>query len=424
MKLIVVADDFTGANDTGVQLAKKGAKTEVMLTQRQKPSRNADVLVINTESRASSAQDAAQAVTESLRQWCKPGEFSPLVYKKIDSTFRGNVGAEIEAAMLATGKSLALIAGAIPGAGRTTEQGECLVHQVPLLETEFASDPRTPIVSSRISVLIAQQSDVPVFEINLAQVRGMELDSALEQLAGDVHAMVVVDAQTDNDLELIARAAMNMDRPPLLVGAAGLANALPVSAYLSERQALPVLVVAGSMSEATRRQVEQARRSKRGEIVDIDVAALLTAEAAEYCQAVVAHACQLLEQGKHCILRTSREESDRFQIDALCQQHNLSRQQVGEKISKQLGQLTLAITGQTCIGGLFLTGGDIAIAVANALGAEGYRIESEVAPCIPCGTFINSEIDDLPVITKAGGFGTESTLCDALYFIEEMYSDH
>ncbi|NIY48182.1 D-threonate kinase [Cedecea colo] len=424
MKLIVVADDFTGANDTGVQLAKKGAKTEVMLSQKQKPSRHADVLVINTESRASTAYEATQAVTRALCQWCQPGEASPLVYKKIDSTFRGNIGAEVEAAMRATGKPLALIAGAIPGAGRTTEQGECRVHGVPLLETEFASDPRTPIISSRISTLIAQQSEIPVCEISLPRVRSGELVSALEQLAGQGNTMVVVDAVTDNDLELIARAAMSLSQTPLLVGAAGLANALPVSAWLTERRALPVLVVAGSMSEVTRRQVEQAKCSKRAEIVDIDVGKLLTSQAEDHREAVLTQACQLLEKGLHCILRTSREAEDRFQIDGLCQRHNLSRQQIGEQISRQLGLLTLAITGQARIGGLFLTGGDIAIAVANALGAEGYRIESEVAPCIPCGTFINSEIDDLPVITKAGGFGMESTLCDALYFIEEMYGDH
>lgn len=99
----------------------------------------------------------------------------------------------------------------------------------------------------------------------------------------------------------------------------------------------------------------------------------------------------------------------------------MSRQQLGERLSHRLGVVTLNIIEQARIGGLFLTGGDIATAVAGALGAEGYRIQSEVAPCIPCGTFVNSEIDDLPVITKAGGFGSDSTLCDALYYIEEMY---
>ena len=71
MKMIVIADDFTGSNDTGVQLAKKGARTEVMLSTSQKPSRRADVLIINTESRAVSAELAAKAVRRALAPWCE-----------------------------------------------------------------------------------------------------------------------------------------------------------------------------------------------------------------------------------------------------------------------------------------------------------------------------------------------------------------
>ena len=52
MKMIVIADDFTGANDTGVQLAKKGARTDVVLNELPQSTRRTDVLVINTESRA------------------------------------------------------------------------------------------------------------------------------------------------------------------------------------------------------------------------------------------------------------------------------------------------------------------------------------------------------------------------------------
>ena len=79
MKMIVIADDFTGSNDTGVQLAKKGARTEVMLTPDQKPSRRADVLVINTESRAMPAAEAGKAVAQALAPWCD-GDARPLVY--------------------------------------------------------------------------------------------------------------------------------------------------------------------------------------------------------------------------------------------------------------------------------------------------------------------------------------------------------
>ena len=316
MKMIVIADDFTGSNDTGVQLAKKGARTEVMLTPDQKPSRRADVLVINTESRAMPAAEAGKAVAQALAPWCD-GDARPLVYKKIDSTFRGNVGAEVTAAMRAANRKLAVIAAAIPAAGRTTRDGLCLVNGT---------------------------------------------------------------------------------------------------------QELPVLVVAGSMSEATRRQVEKALCQARASVVDIDASRLASAQYEQEMAAAVEQACALLSRQQHTILRTSRSADDRQMIDGLCAQAGLSRQQLGEMLSERLGMITLRIIEQARIGGLFLTGGDIATAVAAALGAEGYRIQSEVAPCIPCGTFVNSEIDDLPVITKAGGFGSDSTLCDALYFIEEMYS--
>ncbi|MCZ4673975.1 D-threonate kinase [Citrobacter sedlakii] len=421
MKMIVIADDFTGSNDTGVQLAKKGARTEVMLTPEQKPSRRADVLVINTESRAIPAEQAAKAVAQALAPWCE-GETLPLVYKKIDSTFRGNVGAEVTAAMRAANRTLAVIAAAIPAAGRTTRDGLCLVNGTPLLETEFASDPKTPILSSRIAELIALQSDIPVHDVSLDDVRRGQLSALLRAFAAEGECMVVVDAVEDRDLSLIAQAICEQATLPLLVGAAGLANALPVRMFMQEKQELPVLVVAGSMSEATRRQVEKALCQARASVVDIDASRLISAQAEQEIAAVVEQACALLGRQQHTILRTSRSADDRQMIDALCTEAGVSRQQLGEMLSQRLGTITLRIIEQARIGGLFLIGGDIATAVASALGAEGYRIQSEVAPCIPCGTFVNSEIDDLPVITKAGGFGSDSTLCDALYFIEEMYS--
>jgi len=422
MKMVVIADDFTGANDTGVQLAKKGARTEVMLNERQRSPRRADVLVNNTESRALSAELARDKVSKALAQWFDDRQEPPVIYKKIDSTFRGNVGAEVDAAMAVSGAQLAIVAAAIPAAGRVTVNGQCLVHGVPLLETEFASDPKTPIVSSHIKTLIGLQTALPVSELGLARVRGGSLAADLQRLGLSGPCIVVVDAENDSDLARLAQAINELTFRYVLVGAAGLANALPASSYLAVAQTLPVLVVAGSMSEATRQQIAFAAREKSLGIVDIDVAALLQPDARTVVEALARQASAVLNDRQHCVLRTCRDADARNTIDALCERYQLTRQQLGERISATLGDMTLTIINQAKIGGLFLTGGDIAIAVARALKAEGYRITREVVPCVPCGTFVNSEIDDLPVITKAGGFGGETTLRDALYFIEEMYS--
>ena len=421
MKMIVIADDFTGANDTGVQLAKKGARTEVMLNEQLSPRRT-DVLVINTESRALTPEQAGEKVKEAAAPWFDGQQDTPVIYKKIDSTFRGNVGAEVAAAMAASGAQLAIVAAAIPAAGRITVDGQCLVHGVPLVETEFATDPKTPIVSSHIKTLIGLQTTLPVSELGLAQVRGGALLTELQRLCESERGIVVVDAENDGDLAQLAQAISALTCRYVLVGAAGLANALPASSYLAPEQKLPVLVVAGSMSEATRQQIVFAAGEKSLGIVDIDVAALLQAGSETAMAEIARQATAVLNDRQHCVLRTCRDADARNMIDALCEQHQLTRQQLGERISATLGEITLTIINQSQIGGLFLTGGDIAIAVARALKAEGYRINSEVVPCVPCGTFVNSEIDDLPVITKAGGFGGETTLRDALYFIEEMYS--
>ncbi|AFJ48297.1 D-threonate kinase [Shimwellia blattae] len=421
MKMVVIADDFTGANDTGVQLARKGARTDVLLSERQSPLRRCDVLVINTESRALPADQARQRVQAALAPWCGGGE-AVQIYKKIDSTFRGNVGAEIEAAMAACGAVLAIVAAAIPAAGRTTHNGRCLVNGVPLDETEFASDPKTPIVSSRIKTLISQQTRTGVQELDLATLRSPALPERLKAAGRSGPCILVVDAESDADLALLARHATALTVPYLLVGAAGLANTLDPRLFMAPRQPLPVLVVAGSMSEATREQIAFAAREDAVGIVDIDVASLTGSEPAVACRRWVAEAVALLQARRHCVLRTCRDSADRHRIDGLCARSGLSRRQLGERISRALGEITVDIIRNTRPGGLFLTGGDMAIAVARALGAEGYRIAAEVAPCVPCGTFINSDIDDLPVITKAGGFGGITTLRDALHYVEEMYS--
>lgn len=421
MKMIVIADDFTGANDTGVQLAKKGARTDVVLNALPHSTHRTDVLVVNTESRALSAVMAQAKVSEVLQAYCQ-NEPPPLVYKKIDSTFRGNVGAEIEAAMMASGAQLAIVAAAIPAAGRVTMNGQCLVHGIPLVETEFASDPKTPIFSSNIKTLIGLQTNYPIHELDLQVVRAGKLGAELQRLSQRGPSIVVVDAQTDSDLTLLAQATLQLSTRYLLVGAAGLANALPAICYLTPRQQLPVLVVAGSMSEATRQQIVFAEEETSLGILDVDVESLLQTNSQAAVERIVQQAVTVLRNRQHCVLRTCRDADARQMIDTLCEKYDLTRQQLGDKISQTLGAITLAVINQAQIGGLFLTGGDIAIAVARALGAEGYRITCEVVPCVPCGTFVNSEIDDLPVITKAGGFGSTSTLRDALYFIEEMYS--
>lgn len=410
--VLVIADDFTGANDAGSGLAQAGARVHVLFgTEAPLPDDAADVLVISTDSRAVSASQAAERVAQVVQHFAAQLQQGWL-FKKIDSTLRGNVGAETTAALHASGKRLALVAPAVPRLGRTTREGKVWVNQRLLTDTEFASDPKTPILSPRV----LDQMQIDGTEIDLPTLRSDRLDAVLAA----AHGVVVVDAENEADLARLIIAAARLTEKPLLVGAAGLSDAL--GAALSVRPSRPVLAVVGSMSSSAQQQIATLLKQRAVEIVDVDIRQLFQQPAWPDRDRWIEQAETALRAGRHTVIRTCQHESQRHDIGHLSQQHSVTRQQLGEAISQLLGEITHSLCRTQLPHALYLSGGDVAIAVAQALGASGFKIQGLVAGCVPHGVLLNSEFT-LPVMTKAGGFGDENTLVAAIGFIEEKSSE-
>lgn len=410
--VLVIADDFTGANDAGSGLAQAGARVHVLFgTEAPLPDDAADVLVISTDSRAVSASQAAERVAQVVQHFAAQLQQGWL-FKKIDSTLRGNVGAETAAALHASGKTLALVAPAVPRLGRTTREGKVWVNQRLLTDTEFASDPKTPILSPRV----LDQMQIDGTEIDLPTLRSDRLDAVLAA----AHGVVVVDAENEADLARLITAAARLAEKPLLVGAAGLSDAL--GAALSVRPSRPVLAVVGSMSSSAQQQIATLLKQRAVEIVDVDIRQLFQQPAWPDRDRWIEQAETALRAGRHTVIRTCQHESQRHDIGHLSQQHSVTRQQLGEAISQLLGEMTHSLCRTQLPHALYLSGGDVAIAVAQALGASGFKIQGLVAGCVPHGVLLNSEFT-LPVMTKAGGFGDENTLVAAIGFIEEKSSE-
>lgn len=410
--VLVIADDFTGANDAGSGLAQAGARVHVLFgTEAPLPDDAADVLVISTDSRAVSASQATERVAQVVQHFAAQLQQGWL-FKKIDSTLRGNVGAETSAALRASGKTLALVAPAVPRLGRTTREGKVWVNQRLLTDTEFASDPKTPILSA----CILDQMQIDGTEIDLATLRSDRLDAVLAA----AHGIVVVDAENEADLARLITAAAQLTEKPLLVGAAGLSDAL--GAALSVRSSRPVLAVVGSMSSSAQQQIATLRNQRAVEIVDVDIRQRFQQPAWPDRDRWIEQAATALRAGRHTVIRTCQHASQRHEIAHLSQQHSVTRQQLGEAISQLLGEMTYSLCRAQLPHALYLSGGDVAIAVAQALGASGFKIQGLVAGCVPHGVLLNSEFT-LPVMTKAGGFGDENTLVAAIGFIEEKSSE-
>lgn len=398
-EVVVIADDFTGANDAGVSLALSGKKVSVAF---QTPfTGNTDALVINSDSRAMPASEAAEKVSGYRAET----ETARWLVKKIDSTLRGNPGAEIEALLRISGKRQAVIAPAFPQAGRTTAQGICLVNGVPVTETEFASDPKTPVRHAHIAAVLAEQT-----ALASQVVSAPALSAALHS----DHALLIVDAQSDEELDQIMAVVSACDTPPLLVGSAGLCDAL--ARHLAQPR--PLLAVVGSMSEIAQAQIQRVCRQPNVRSVLIDINDVFNDGTAGYVQQIAA----ALSAGHHCVVHTCADYQARHQIAALCQQQGLSRAVLGEKISAFLGELTQHVLQSINPAALYVSGGDVAMAVASALNAQGFEITGQVARCVPFGRFLGCRWQG-PVMTKAGGFGTETTLLEVLHFIEEKMSD-
>lgn len=417
MKLTVLADDFTGSNDTGVQFSKKGLRTVVTtnLENLNKSVMAGDVLVIDTESRFDSSKVAYNKIYEVIKNIGTNQD--TLLYKKIDSTFRGNIGAEIQATMDATGISSVLLIPALPSNGRTTENGFVYLNGKLLAETEIAKDPKNPVSKSEIRLILAEQTDAEVLVYKKTQ--DYTTESILKWLSKhhtSKQQIFVFDATTDADLELLAPTIAEWDKPFLLSGTAGLAAYLPEVFQLIDKKG--TLSIIGSVSQVTREQVNYAQSKGLLHLVSLTAQQLLEKN---YWEEIMVKVHDLLKTGQNVALYTASSRSNIEASKTYAHQNGIDVQQVSTYIALALGQLSSEIIKRSMnsIGGVFVTGGDTLINLAEALGIDGMVIQDEVQPAIPVANFLSPLLSHIPIVTKAGAFGKIDTLYDVLEFFNQ-----
>ncbi|MBM7615627.1 four-carbon acid sugar kinase family protein [Alkaliphilus hydrothermalis] len=416
-RLILIADDFTGSNDTGVQFSKNGLKTVVMtnLDLLDEALSNCDVLVVDTESRF---DDSKTAYDKTLRvgHLIKRNKVN-YFYKKLDSTFRGNIGSEIAGAMDGIGVDFAIVAPAFPAAGRKTLGGRVYVHDTLLEKTEVAVDPKNPVMESFIPAIIAQQSDKRTAIIDRSIVLyGIEaLHKAIIDQRNRGVEIIVIDSVDAEDLNTVAQAIAQMKDRFLMVGSAGLAEFLPKTLKLmKEKKSIGVIV--GSVSDITRKQANYAIDKYGLEEVIIHIQDMFTSKEEEK-KRILGKVIKLVEENKDFVLRSTKTAEDVNQAIDIGKEYGLDSYGVSDKIAQFIGEITKGILDSSCVAGLMLTGGDIAIKAATMLGVSGTMIKNEILPGIPYGYFLHDTYGNLPIVTKAGGFGEEDAIIKVIDYL-------
>jgi len=264
MKTVVLDDDPTGtqsASDAAVLLEYDAALIREVL-------RTADSVYVQTNSRAID-EAAAVALVSDIRDAARRaaadlGEELQFVLRG-DSTLRGHVFAETE--QFLDEDSVIVFNPAFPDGGRTTVGGIHLVRiggrEVPAHETEYAEDPVFPFSSGVLAEYVAEKSGRPVVGIDLATVRAGRTASAIA--TAPAGAVVAPDAQTDDDIRLIAEAIRTVRRAgrsvvvrsaaPLAAALAGVQSPalLPHPLLTAPR---PTLLVCGSHTAGATAQLE------------------------------------------------------------------------------------------------------------------------------------------------------------------------
>lgn len=406
---IVIADDFTGANDTGMQFYNQGCSVNVSLSN-DSGDFDSDIVVYNTDSRSMTRSDAMNSVAKVIER-CNISK-NTFIYKKIDATFRGNIGSEIEALIDATQFSFAILCCALPSKGRTIENGKCMYKGLGVTMSEFATDPKTPVVSDSIKEIIASQSDIEVVLINRFSLHDSIL-SAQEKPANN--QVIVVDARTNEDLSYIGNTIAELMDGGILIGSSGLAQHLPPTIYHQDF-IKPSLVVAGTMSPVTINQTQIASENDAATVYFVDIHKMITDQ--DYLDKCLIGVLPILNDGRNCILQSVRSEKDRCEVDANCAKYGMTRAQLGEFISGFLGNLASAIAHRVSLSGILFTGGDIALACAASLGSKSYTIRGEILPCIPVGYL--DGIGQTLIATKAGSHGEDNALVKVIEFFRKQ----
>jgi len=425
-RCLIIADDLTGGADTGVHFAGRGLKTllvpfgrDIPLSIPQGPA--PDVLVINTASRSLPPAEAFRIHVELMNRLAP--EPLPLLYKKIDSTLRGNIGAEIEAILRQTDLPVCFLAPSYPEQGRTLEGGCLLVCGRPLALTETSRDTVSPVRESDLCRLLAGQTSLPVGKVALSVVAAGQQaigERVRREMAGGCR-ILVFDAASRGDLAAIAEAAFSMDTLPLLAGSAGLAG--EVARILAparigaeagqQRKFRHILIVGGSASAVTHGQLD---RIAAAGIPSCELPRSFVAGGPGETRdrkRLIGRLGERLAQG--CvILRTFTERWAEAPEGAV---------PLPQRITGLMADTALAALQESRVDrddlAMILVGGDTALAVLQSLEYGGIEVAGELLPGIVRGHVRGGPWEGLTIVTKAGAFGREEALLKILENLKE-----
>ena len=412
MRGVIVADDLTGANASGVLLKKIGLSVSSLFRLTGATAHKADVLAYSTASRGLSSEEAFRRVREAFLQLKPGGKF---FNKRIDSTLRGNIGAEIDGALSALGGDFtAIVVPAYPDSGRIVANRTMLVNGMLLTESDAGRDPKMPVASDDVVDLVAQQTrhEVRYFSLkDLAQDIG-SLAAAVSE-AAKAARVLVFDAVRNEDVQKIAKAVLQSGCRVLTVDPGPLTMQFVYEMQVKEKREQKVLLVIGSVTATTKRQIANLLKKRRVFFVDMRVEEFFEKERREAeIRRVVNKICDAVD-AEDVLLLTTTPLSDEGHLDlkATAKALGVTPEDVSRILSDTLAQAAGEILEKSGkLEGVYCSGGDITIALLEKLDADGIEVRDEVLPLAVYGRILGGRLPKLRIVTKGGMIGGDDAI--------------
>lgn len=403
VKLVIIADDFTGALDTGVQFAGKGAKTLVVTDLHydfHSMDKEVEVLVMVTESRHLPSEEAYGIVRSIVERALKAD--IPYIYKKTDSALRGNIGSELKGLMDgAKIRSLPFIP-AFPALRRITKEGIHYIEGVPVAESIFGEDPFEPILHSSVEMIIGSQVEVPVV---------VEREGGSRR---EVEGIRVYDAETEEDLRRIAE-DLTLTGLRFSAGCAGFAATLSDLLGLDGEDSYerkldePLFIACGSVNAVTIRQMRKAKEEGFPQVhltpeQKLDKTWLLGESAKKEIQGWIREAAS---HGKFILDVNDPEGSTATEYYKT--QNGLTTEELRVSISENLAAILKQMLDSGLRATVLCTGGDTLMALMEVLKIYELTPLYEIAPGVVATKF-QYHGRTYNMISKSGGIGDEDLL--------------
>ncbi|MBT9780098.1 four-carbon acid sugar kinase family protein [Clostridium sp. MCC353] len=409
VRLLIIADDFTGALDTGVKFAEEGAVTKVVAGTGWDFSHMGDeapeVLVVNAETRHLTAGEAYQVVYRIIKKAKDAGV--ECIFKKTDSGLRGNIGSELAAALEASGEPVLHFIPAFPKMKRITKDGIHYIDGVPVHKSVFGKDPFEPVINSDVAEIIGEQSDVPVIRADAYHI----------PQSAEAPSVILYDVEREEELVMIGKNLAEQNRLRVFAGCAGLAAVLPSILNMrgkespAPRLSENILIICGSINPVTKKQLDyaQSRGFSRIRMTPEQKLKEGYLKSPEGEAAIQSWIRKLRDTGR-CIIDTNDPNEDGETVK-YAETENMGTEVMREKIAWNLGYVLKRFMecGAECT--TMVTGGDTLMGFMKQIRVDEITPICEMAPGIVLSSYKKGG-GSYKIITKSGGFGGETLLTD------------